>query len=51
VILIPATVAHFEGLAANRVKYTKQVMNMATTKATYLMGNGTVTLYLSGNKA
>lgn len=50
VVLIPATVAHFEGLAAGRVKYTKQVMNMSTTKATYLMGNGTVTLYLSGSK-
>ncbi len=50
VILIPASVAHFEGLADGRVKYTYQVMNMETTKATYLMGNGTVTLRLSGVK-
>ena len=37
-------------LADGRVKYTYQVMSMETTKATYLMGNGTVTLRLSGVK-
>ena len=47
IILIPCTVAYFN---SNSNQYTRQIMNMTTTKATYIMGEGTVTLLLSGEK-
>jgi len=47
VILIPCTVDYYN---KNSNQYTRQIMEMATTKATYIMGEGTVTLLLSGEK-
>lgn len=46
-VLIPCTADYYDH-AAN--SYTKMVENWEWTEATYIMGNGTVTLRLSGEK-
>jgi len=46
-VVIPCTAAHY---AQHRNSYTKMVENWEWTEATYVMGNGTVTLRMSGQK-